>query len=169
MRTYNTYLYNEPNAIGNTSAKDYWEERCDLLGPLGPFLGPLGRSWELLGEIEYACGGNIGRSPSLGDHLSGRQTRKHVRRCRGPKACGTFLDVLGNTWRLLSQALGRRGSTASLHVVSAWRFCMTFCTWRVYIETGGHFKWRKQHLKTNLARLREVFERPWGTFLLILY
>ena len=51
LRTYNTYLYNELNAIENTSAKDYWEERCDLLGPLGPFLGPLGRSWELLGEI----------------------------------------------------------------------------------------------------------------------
>ena len=82
MRTYDTYLCNELNVIGNTSAKDYWEERCpirasgcilraawcilraawEVLGHLGRFLGGswslLGRSWGDLG----ASGGDLGTS-----------------------------------------------------------------------------------------------------------
>ena len=45
-------------------------------------------------------------------HLSGRQARQHVRRCRGPGACGKFLDVLGSTWGLLGSFLGVLGQSS---------------------------------------------------------
>ena len=61
MRTYNTYVYNELNDIGNTSAKDYWEERCPIRASgcilraawevLGASWEDLGASWDGLGAI----------------------------------------------------------------------------------------------------------------------
>ena len=59
--------------------------------------------------IENACGGSTGRSPSFGDHLSGRQTRKHVRRSRSRVPAALFLGVLGSTWGLLGSFFGVLG------------------------------------------------------------
>ena len=42
-----------------------------------------------------------GRSPKSGDHLSGRQTRKHVRGFRSCVPAAMLSGVLGNTWGLL--------------------------------------------------------------------
>ena len=70
MRTYNTYLYNELNVIGNTSAKDYWEERCpirasgcilrDAWEGLGASWEDLGASWDGLGAILGPLGAVLG-------------------------------------------------------------------------------------------------------------
>ena len=64
------------------------------------------------GRIEYACGGITGRSPSFGDHLSGRQTRKHVRRSRSRVPAALFFDVLGSTWGLLGSFFGVLGQSS---------------------------------------------------------
>ena len=55
------------------------------------------------GWIENACGGNTGRSPSLGiisfgDHRSGRQTRKHVWRSRSQVPAALCLGVHRSIW-----------------------------------------------------------------------
>ena len=63
-------------------------------------------------SIENACGGITGRSPSFGDHLSGRQTRKHVRRSRSRVPAALFLGVLGSTWGLLGSFLGVLGQSS---------------------------------------------------------
>ena len=34
--------YDESNMVEPTGTTEYWEERCDLVGPMGVFLGPLG-------------------------------------------------------------------------------------------------------------------------------
>ena len=59
--------------------------------------------------IENACGGITGRSPSFGDHPSGRQTRKHVWRSGSQVPAALFLGVLGNTWGLLGSFFGLLG------------------------------------------------------------
>ena len=66
------------------------------------------------GRIENACGGITGRSPSLGDHLSGRQTRKHVRRSRSRVPAALLLGVLASTWGLLGSFLVSWGSLQGL-------------------------------------------------------
>ena len=42
----------------HTWTTNYWEERCDLVRPLGRFLGPLWGSWEALGLSEGLLGGS---------------------------------------------------------------------------------------------------------------
>ena len=66
------------------------------------------------GRIENACGGITGRSPSFGDHPSGRQTRKHVWRSRSRVPAALFLGVLGSTWGLLGAFLGVLGRSWGL-------------------------------------------------------
>ena len=50
--------------------------------------------------------GETGRSPSFGDHPSGRQMRKYVWRSRSHVPAALFLSVLGNTWGLLGTFFG---------------------------------------------------------------
>ena len=50
LRTSNTYIYDELNMIEHTWTTDYWEERCDLVSPLGQIVvawGVLGGSGSL--------------------------------------------------------------------------------------------------------------------------
>ena len=70
------------------------------------------------GRIEYASGGITGRSPSFGDHLSGRQTRKHVRRSRSRVPAALFLDVLGSPWGLLGSFFSVLGAFGGVLGVS---------------------------------------------------
>ena len=39
LRTSNIYIHDELNVIEHTWTTDYWEERCDLVRPLGLTLG----------------------------------------------------------------------------------------------------------------------------------
>ena len=45
LRTSNTYVYDELNMIEHTWTTDYWEERCDLVSPLGLIVA----AWGVLG------------------------------------------------------------------------------------------------------------------------
>ena len=89
------------------------------------------------GRIEYACGGITGRSPSFGDHLSGRQTRKHVRRSRSRVPAALFLDVLGSPWGLLGSFFeclggiwgGLGGLLGSSWVVLGWSWGVWGRSW----------------------------------------
>ena len=83
LRTYNTYLYNELSVTVNTSAKDYWEERCHLVSPLG-LLVAAGGSWEALGLSEGLLGGSWG-------------------------PLGAILEPLGRVWGPLRAVLGPLG------------------------------------------------------------
>ena len=66
------------------------------------------------GRIENACARLTGRSPSFGDHPSGRQTRKHVWRSRSQVPAALFLSVLGSAWGLLGAFLGVLGRSWGL-------------------------------------------------------
>ena len=84
-------MYDELIMIEHTRRTDCWEERCDLVRPLGLIGAAWGGSWEVLGLSE----GLLGRS-------------------WGP--LGAILEPLGRVWGPLGAVLGPLGVVSWRHV-----------------------------------------------------